>query len=215
MGSLPSLHIQSCINCFNLTMLSSWIVLKTSYHTKEYALLAECRLLLAGKFVCDLDWCSQATVLYKQSLLLGCFLLPKTKASEGVRNVKTAGSKLPLPFVGTISHGEPGVCLREPRWDSMSQCSWMLQEDAKHFKMLHHVFIRSHNQHSSTFWTLALLILSVFVYTGHSLIQRQLRKRCFNIASLGKHEDPKKPSVWDVCRDPKLTKTESKALAHF
>lgn len=41
---------------------------------KEYALLAECRLLLAGEFVC---------------------------------------SKLPLPFVGTISHGEPGVCLRE------------------------------------------------------------------------------------------------------
>lgn len=85
----------------------------------------------------------------------------------------------------------------------------------KHFKMLHRVFIRSHNQHSSTFWTLALLILSVFVHTGHSLIQRQLRKRCFNIASLGKHEDPKKPSVWDVCRDSKLTKAESKALAHF
>lgn len=75
-------------------------------------------------------------------------------------------------------------------------CRWMLQEDAKH-----HVFIRSHDQHSSTFWTLALLILSVFVHTGHSLIQRQLRKRCFNIASLGKHEDP--------------NKAESKALAHF
>lgn len=95
-----------------------------------------------------------------------CLDVSNVANNEGVRNVrnvKTAGSKLPLPFVGTISHGEPGVCLREPRSDSMSSCRWILHEDAKHFKMLHHLFIRFHNQHSSTFRTLYLLILSIFV----------------------------------------------------